>query len=41
MLGSLGLHPLIMWLGLATLCVPLTFAVAWLVRMIPGVKRVL
>ena len=39
--GSYDLHPLVMWLGLASLCVPLTFVIAWLVRMIPGVKRVL
>lgn len=40
-LGNIGFHPLAMWLFLSALCVPLTFATAWLVRMIPGVKKVL
>jgi len=40
-LGSIGLHPLVMWLSLSALCVPLTFATAWAFRMIPGMRKVL
>jgi hypothetical protein len=41
LLGKSGLHPLILWLVLSTLCVPLTFFVSWAARLVPTFKKFL
>lgn len=39
--GNASLHPLVLWLALSALCVPLTFAVAWAARLVPMLKKIL
>jgi peptidoglycan/LPS O-acetylase OafA/YrhL len=39
--GHAGLHPIVLWLALSALCVPLTFVVAWAARLLPVLKKIL
>ncbi len=39
--GNASLHPLVLWLALSALCVPLTFVLAWAARLVPILKKIL
>lgn len=40
-LGNANLNPITLWLALSALCVPVTFVIAWVARLVPMLKKIL